>query len=174
MLTEHKSGTLTQEPQIYFDLTEEQKQFQELAHSFAEKEMRPVAPHYATAAEFPWGVITKSKRLGLMTYAFPEEYGGAGVRSAVTNVIVTEELAWGCAGIATAMGGTGLCATPILIAGNAAQKEKYLTRLADTKKLALGAYAITEPNAGSDVAAMKTTAKKVSGGYVLNGTKQFI
>jgi acyl-CoA dehydrogenase len=109
-----------------------------------------------------------------MTYAFPEECGGAGVTSALTSVVVTEELAWGCAGIATAMGGTGLCATPILIAGNAAQKGKYLTRLADAKKLALGAYAITEANAGSDVASMKTTAKKVSGGYVLNGTKQFI
>lgn len=174
MLTEHRTATNVEALAPHFDLSTEQKQFQELAHEFAEKEMRPVAPDYDEREEFPWDVIKKGNELGLITYAFPEEYGGAGVQSAVTNVVVTEELAWGCAGIATAMGGTGLCATPIMIAGNPTQKTKYLKRLADTKKLSLGAYAITEPNAGSDVASMKTTAKKVSGGYVLNGTKQFI
>lgn len=174
MMTEHRIAADLEELAPHFDLNPEQKQFQELAHEFAENEIRPVAPHYDEVEEFPWDVIQKANELGLMTYAFPEEYGGAGVHSSLTNVVVTEELAWGCAGIATAMGGTGLCATPIMIAANPAQKTKYLTRLADAKKLSLGAYAITEPNAGSDVASMRTTAKKVSGGYVLNGTKQFI
>ena len=159
---------------VSLELTEDQKQFQELAHEFAENEMRTVAAKYDEAEEFPWEVIEKGCKLGLMSYAFPEEYGGAGATSALTGAVVSEELAWGCAGIATAMGGTGLCATPILIAGNEAQKTKYLGLLADTRKVRLGAYAITEPNAGSDVGSLKTSAKKVDGGYVLNGTKHFI
>lgn len=159
---------------VNMELTEEQKQFQELAHMFAENEIRPVAPKYDESEEFPWEVIEKGSKLGLMSYAFPEEYGGAGATSSLTGAIISEELSWGCAGIATAMGGTGLCATPILLSGNEAQKSKYLKILSDTRSLHLGAYAITEPNAGSDVAAMKTSAKKVSGGYLLNGTKHFI
>lgn len=174
MMTEHRTAADLEALAPHFDLSEEQKQFQELAHEFAENEIRPVAPHYDEVEEFPWDLIQKANELGLMSYATPEEYGGAGALSSLTHCVVTEELAWGCAGVATAMGGTGLCSTPIMIAGNPAQKAKYLTRLADPKKLALGAYAITEPNAGSDVASMKTIAKKVSGGYVLNGTKQFI
>lgn len=175
MLMEPRTAThLQHESSISFDLTEEQRQFQELAHLFSENEIRPVAPHYDEVEEFPWDLIKKAHNLGLMTYAFPEEYGGAGVSSTVTQTLVTEELAWGCAGVATALGGTSLGATPIMIAGNPTQKAKYLCRLSDTRKLELGAYAITEPEAGSDVASMKTTAKKVSGGYVLNGTKQFI
>lgn len=173
MLMDHKPATATQSPQIHFDLSEEQRQFQELAHSFAENEIRPVAPDYDEREEFPWDVIKKAADLGLMTYGFPEEYGGTGV-TALTQCVVTEEMAWGCAGIATAVGGTGLCATPIVIGGTDAQKKKYLGRFTDTRKLTLGAYAITEPNAGSDVASMKTTARKVNGGYVLNGTKHFI
>ncbi len=145
-----------------------------MAHEFAENEMRPVAAHYDEVEEMAWPVLEKAHKLGLMTYAFPEQYGGAGATSALTSSVVSEELAWGCAGIATAMGGTGLCATPILLAGTEAQKSKYLSLLADSSKLHLGAYAITEPNAGSDNASMKTSAKKVDGGYVLNGTKHFI
>ncbi len=173
MLMDHKTSTLTQAPQIHFDLSDEQRQFQELAHEFAEKEIRPVAADYDEREEFPWDVIKKAAGLGLMTYGLPEEYGGTGA-NALTQCVVTEELAWGCAGITTALGGTGLCATPIAIAGTDAQKKKYLGRFSDTRKLTLGAYAITEPNAGSDVASMKTTARKVHGGYVLNGTKHFI
>lgn len=171
MLMEEK--TVTGALQVHFDLSDEQRQFQELAHDFAEKEIRPVAPDYDEREEFPWDVIQKAANLGLMTYGLPEEYGGTGANS-LTQCVVTEELAWGCAGIATALGGTGLCATPIVIAGTDAQKKKYLNRFSDTRKLTLGAYAITEPDAGSDVASMKTTARKVDGGYVLNGTKHFI
>ncbi len=162
---------------IGFELTEEQKQFQELAHEFAEKEMRPCAQECDEREELPWHVLKKAQALGLMTYGFPEEYGGAGATSALTAALVSEELAWGCAGIATSLGGTGLCAAPILISGNDAQKKKYLPMLTKMKsdgKPMLGAYAITETEAGSDVASLKTGAKKVSGGYLLNGTKHFI
>jgi len=162
---------------VGFDLNEEQKQFQELAHEFAEKEIRPRAAESDEKEELPWDVFKKAQELGLMTYGFPEEYGGAGATSALTATLVAEELAWGCAGIATSLGGTGLCAAPILISGNDAQKKKYLkllTQFRSDGKPFIGAYAITEPEAGSDVASLKTSAKKVSGGYVLNGTKHFI
>lgn len=162
---------------IGFDLTEEQKQMKEMAHEFAEKEMRPVAHEYDEKEEFPWPVMKKAFDLNLLTYALPEEYGGAGVTSHVTDCIVQEELFWGCAGIATSMGGIMLGALPILIAGNDEQKKKYLTMLTQPKPDGmprLGAFALTEPEAGSDAASIKTTAKKVAGGYVLNGTKHFI
>lgn len=162
---------------VGFELSEEQKQFQELAHEFAEKEIRPRAAECDEREELPWDVMRKAQELGLMTYAFPEEYGGAGATSSLTASVVSEELAWGCAGIATSMGGTGLCAAPILVCGNNAQKQKYLPLLTQFKsdgKPKLGAYALTEPEAGSDVASLKTSVKKVSGGYLLNGTKHFI
>ncbi|MCL4487225.1 MAG: acyl-CoA dehydrogenase family protein [Chloroflexi bacterium] len=160
-----------------FDLTEEQQRFQELAHEFAEKEMRPVAAHYDETEEYPWPVLKKAADVGLLTYMLPEQYGGAGMTNLVTACIVQEELFWGCAGIATAMGAIGLAATPIYIGGNEEQKKKYLPMLCSTKKDGMpmiGAYALTEPDAGSDAASIRTTAKKVKGGYVLNGTKQFI
>lgn len=162
---------------IGFELTEEQLRFQELAHEFAEKEMRPVSAHYDEVEEFPWPVLKKAAEVGLLTYRLPEEYGGAGVNSLITDCIVQEELFWGCAGIATSMGAIALAATPIYIGGNEEQKKKYLPMLCQTKKDGMpmvGAYALTEPDAGSDAASIRTTAKKVKGGYILNGTKQFI
>ncbi len=162
---------------IGFDLTEEQQRFKEMAHEFAEKEMRPVAAHYDETEEFPWPIAKKAFDLGLMTYEFPEEYGGVGETSLLTGCIVAEELYWGCAGIATACGATSLMATPILLAANEEQKKKYLSFLCQLKKDGnppLGAFCLTEPDAGSDAASLKTTAKKVKGGYVLNGAKQFI
>ena len=162
---------------IGFDLTEEQQRMKEMAHEFAEKEMRSVAPEYDEKEEFPWPVMKKAFDVGLLTYSIPEEYGGAGVLSHVTDCIVHEELFWGCAGIATSMGGIMLGALPIMLAGNDAQKKKYLTMLTEAKKDGmprLGAFCLTEPEAGSDAASIKTSAKKVDGGYILNGTKHFI
>lgn len=160
-------------PGVSFELTEEQKQFQELAHDFAEREMRPYASEYDEKELLPYEIFEKAHKLGLLTYGIPEEYGGGGATSALTQAVVSEELAWGCAGMATSMGGIGLFAAPIIIGGSDFQKKKYLTRLTGDK-LRLGAYAITEPGAGSDAAAIKTSARRVDGGYVLNGTKHFI
>ena len=162
---------------IGFELTEEQRNMQEMAHEFAEKEMRPVAPEYDEKEEFPWPVLKKAYDVGLLTYALPEEYGGAGVVSHVTDCIVQEELFWGCAGMGTSIGAIMLGALPILLAGSEDQKKKYLTMLTKLRpdgNPMLAAYALTEPDAGSDAAAIKTSAKKVDGGYVLNGTKHFI
>jgi alkylation response protein AidB-like acyl-CoA dehydrogenase len=162
---------------IGFELNEEQQQFKELAHEFAVKEMRPVAEHCDETEEFPWAVIRKAAELGLITYALPEEYGGAGVSSAITDCIVQEELFWGCAGIATGIGAVMLGCLPILLFGNEDQKKKWLTPLTQIKENGnprLAAFCLTEPDAGSDAASLKTSAKKVDGGYLLNGTKQFI
>ncbi|MBI5303050.1 MAG: acyl-CoA dehydrogenase family protein [Chloroflexi bacterium] len=160
-----------------FDLTEEQLRMKEMAHEFAEKEIRPVAPEYDEKEEFPWSVMCKAADVGLLGYQIPDEYGGAGVTSHLTDCIVSEELFWGCAGTATSMGAIMLGALPILIAGNEAQKKKYLTMLTGRRKNGnpmLGAYALTEPEAGSDAASIKTSSRKVDGGYIINGTKHFI
>ena len=162
---------------IGFELDEEQLRMKEMAHEFAEKEMRPVAGEYDETEHFPWPVMKKAADLGLLTYALPEEYGGAGVSSVITDSIVQEELFWGCAGIATSMGAIMLGALPVLLYGGEAQKKKYLTGLTVPKadgNPKLAAFALTEPEAGSDAGSLKTSAKKVDGGYILNGTKHFI
>ncbi|EGL83253.1 acyl-CoA dehydrogenase domain-containing protein [Caldalkalibacillus thermarum TA2.A1] len=159
---------------IDFSLTEEQKEFQKLARDFAKNEIRPVAHIYDESEEVPWEVIKKAAKLGLTAYRYPAEYGGLGIDDPITSLIITEELAWGCAGIATAINGTGLAATAIMIAGTEEQKKKYIPMFCDPDNPRLGAMGLTEPGAGSDVASMKTTAIRDGNEYVLNGTKQFI
>jgi alkylation response protein AidB-like acyl-CoA dehydrogenase len=156
-----------------FSLTREQEEIRDLAHEFAEKEMRPVAERYDEHEETPWEVMRKAHALGLdATASFPEQYGGGGI-DLVTNLIREEELAWGDAGIAVAIGATGLAGTAIIAMGTEEQKEKYITMLTDPRELRIGAMGLTEPNSGSDSLALETTATQVHGGYVLNGTKQF-
>ena len=149
----------------------------EMAHEFAEKEMRPSRP-VDEKEEFPWPVMKKAFDVGLLTYALPEGYGGAGVTSHVTDCIVQEELFWGCAGIATSMGGIMLGALPILIGGNDAEKKKYLTMLTEPKKdgmPTLGAFCVDRTGSRERCrVASRRRAKKVDGGYILNGTKHFI
>lgn len=155
---------------INFELTEEQKMMQRMAHDFAAKEIVPVAEHYDKSHEYPWPVVKKAQTLGLTTMNIPEAYGGMGL-SLLDENIVTEELAWGCSGITLTITINNLGALPVLRAGNEAQKEKYFGRLVEGK---LAAYCLTEPDAGSDVAAIKTTAQRDGDEYVLNGTKMFI
>jgi len=159
---------------IGFTLTDEQREFRELAHKFAEKTIRPIAAEADEDEEVPWEVLEKAHQAGLITYSLPEKYGGGGVESVLTKAIVDEEIFWGCAGVATIVGGAALCATPILLAGDEEQKEKYITRLCDSGKVTLGAYALTEPSAGSDPASMITHARRDRGKYILNGYKTFI
>lgn len=159
---------------IDFDLTDEQKEFQKLARDFARNEIRPVAHLYDETEEMPWDVIKKAAKLGLTSYRYPAEYGGLGLNDPVTSLIITEELYWGCAGIATAINGTGLAATGIMLTGTEEQKKKYIPMFCDPDNPRLGAMGLTEPSAGSDVSAMSTTAVRAGDEYVLNGTKQFI
>ena len=155
---------------ISFGLTEEQREIQLLAREFAKNEMAPVAEHYDKTHDYPWPVIKKAQEMGLTTMSIPEEYGGLGL-SLLEECLVTEELAWGCSGMSTAMGVNGLAILPILIAGSEAQKQEYCGRLADGQ---MSAYCLTEPEAGSDVAGIKTKARKEGDHYILDGSKTFI
>lgn len=155
---------------VNFGLTEEQKMIQQLARDFARNEMAPVAEEYDRSHEYPWPVIKKAQELGLTSMNIPEEYGGLGL-SLFEECMVSEELAWGCSGISTAIGVNGLAILPILIAGNEEQKQEYCGRLVDGK---MASYCLTEPEAGSDVAGIKTTARKEGDHYILNGNKTFI
>ncbi len=157
-----------------FALTPEQEELREWAHGFAEREIRPVAQDYDEREEMPWDVLQKAAKAGLLAYAIPEEYGGTGLTSLVTSLVISEELFWGCAGIATAMGGIGLASLPILEMGSEEQKKKWLPLFTDPDRVRLGAMCLTEPEAGSDVVNMTTKAVRDGHEYVINGTKTFI
>ncbi len=156
-----------------FGLTDEQEEIRRLAHDFAVGEMRPRAADYDEHEETPWEVMRAAHRLGLDASAgFPAEYGGGGL-DMVGNLILGEELAWGDAGIAVSISATGLCGAAILAMGTEAQKRRYVGMLSDPDELRIGAMGLTEPGSGSDALSLETTARKVEGGWVLNGTKQF-
>jgi alkylation response protein AidB-like acyl-CoA dehydrogenase len=159
---------------VSFDLTDEQRSMQDLAHNFAEKEIRPVAAEYDEKEEIPWDVVKKAAQTGMLSFSIPEQYGGAGITDSLTHCLVMEEIAWGCAGVATIFGGNDLVVTPLLLAGNDMQKEKYLPRFCDSANPSLGAFALTEPGAGSDPASLTTNAVKHGDHYVVNGRKVFI
>src|SRR3989440_10012331 len=156
-----------------FTLTPEQEAIRELAHDFAANEIRPAAPRYDETEEFPYEVVKKAHRLGLSPAAFiPEEYGGQGL-DFLTELILNEELSWGCAGIAVCIQSMALAIAGIRSSGTAEQKKRWLPEFTNPEKLVLGGLGLTEPDSGSDALAMKTRATRVSDGYVLNGTKQF-
>ena len=111
---------------IGFTLTDEQREFRDMAHKFAEKTIRPAAPEADEKEEVPWDVLEKAHQAGLITYSFPEKYGGGGVESVLAKAIVDEEIFWGCAGIGSIIGGVALAATPILLGGTEEQKDKYI------------------------------------------------
>ncbi|HET9094464.1 MAG TPA: acyl-CoA dehydrogenase family protein [Solirubrobacteraceae bacterium] len=156
---------------IDFTLTDEQLAMREMAHDFAEKEMRPVAWEYDRDATWPQHIIDKAWELGLMNSHLPEEYGGPGL-SYLDGCIIEEEIAWGCSGIGTTLSCNGLAIAPIAIGASEALKREYLGRLAEAPLLA--SFCLTEPDAGSDVSGMKTTATRRGDRWVINGSKCFI
>jgi len=156
---------------LNFDLSEEQKMIRDLARDFARKEILPKAEHYDRSGEYPWPIVRKAQKVGLVSSNVPEEYGGPGL-GVLEECILNEELAWACSGIHTALMLNNLAAWPLLLAGNADQKARYLPRLTDGGEM--GAYALTEPAAGSDVAGILSTAARQGDGYVLNGSKTWI
>jgi alkylation response protein AidB-like acyl-CoA dehydrogenase len=159
---------------IGFELSQDQQDLRNLVHEFARDVIRPAAPAYDESETTPWDIMRQAHELGIDTYAYPEEFGGGGVADRVAEMAVTEELAWGCAGIGTAIGASRLCATAIQKCGTPEQRARYLPRFCDPGTLVLGAMALTEAEAGSDVAALRTTARRVEGGWLLNGAKRFI
>jgi acyl-CoA dehydrogenase len=156
---------------VDFTLTDEQKDIQAMAHDFAEKEIRPVAWEYDKEGTWPQEVIEKAWEVGLMNNHTPAEYGGPGL-DFLTGCIIEEEIGWGCSGIGTSLMCNGLATTPIVLGGSEEIKKKYLGMLTEEPKLA--SFCLTEPDAGSDVSGMKTTAVKQGDKYVINGSKCFI
>ncbi|MFZ2938091.1 MAG: acyl-CoA dehydrogenase family protein [Candidatus Omnitrophota bacterium] len=152
-------------------LTEEQKMVQELSRKIAEEKIRPVAAKYDKTEEYPWEIIKIIAQAGLFGLFIPETYGGMGI-NVLGLCLATEELSRACGGIAVCYAASALGTFPIVLFGNDAQKQKYLPDLASGKKVA--AFAVTEPEAGSDASAIKTTAKKAGDYYILNGLKHFI
>ncbi|MCG2675563.1 acyl-CoA dehydrogenase family protein, partial [bacterium] len=154
----------------YF-LTEEQVMIRDLARKIAEEKIAPKAQELDEKGEFPWEIIKVLAQSDLFRVFLPEEYGGLG-GGVLDLCLVTEELSKACSGVAVSYAASALGAFPILLYGTDEQKKKYLPDIASGKKLA--AFAITEPEAGSDASAMQTTAVKDGDHYVLNGTKCFI
>jgi len=156
---------------VDFTLTDEQKNLREMAHDFAVREIRPVAWEYDRDATWPQDIVEKAWGVGLMNSHIPEEYGGAGA-GYLDGALIEEELSWGCSGIQTSLGCNGLAFTPVLIGGSEEIKKEYLGRLIEAPLLA--SFCLTEPDAGSDVSGMRTTAQRKGDKYVLNGSKCFI
>ncbi len=155
-----------------FTLTEEQKMLRAMARDFAEKELEPIAARIDEDASFPAAPVAKMAELGLMGVAFPEKYGGGG-GGKIAEVIVGEELCRVSASVGTILfASAGLAGWPIFEFSNEEQRQRFTVPIARGTKLAC--FALTEPGAGSDVAAIQTTASKEKGGYRLNGNKIFI
>ncbi len=157
---------------ISFTLTPEQRELRELAHDFAANELRPIAAEWDARGDFPDDLLPKAARLGLTSTRIPREFGGAEL-DAVTAAIVAEELSWGCAGLAATIGATQFPVRPLLRFGAEEQRQRYLPRLA-SEDGCLAAFATTEPHAGSDVGAMRTSARRDGDSWVLSGEKCYV
>jgi acyl-CoA dehydrogenase len=156
---------------IDFSLSEEQRQLRDLAHEFAANEIYPKSAEHDRSGEFPTAILKKAWEVGLLNTHVPSEYGGLGL-GVLEGCLLAEEIAWGCTGIGTAMEANGLSEAPIIVAGTEEQKRQWLTPMVEEFRLA--SYCVTEPDAGSDVAGIKTVARKVGDEYVLNGEKMWI
>jgi len=156
---------------FYFELSEDQKQIQQLARKFAREEILPKAAHFDKTGEYPWDIVKKSWELGFLNPHIPVDCGGTDT-SLFDACMVGEEIAYGCTGVATAILANSLGQAPLIIAGNQDQKKKYLGRCVEEPITC--AYCVTEPGAGSDVAGVKTKAEKKGDDYVINGQKMWI
>jgi len=159
---------------IGFTLTEEQLTLQKKAHEFADKQMKPYAGEIDRVPSplFDWRIVERFAAAGFTQLCIPQEYGGIGAGS-LTTAIVCEELAVACAGMSTVLAGSMLAINCLRSGGTAKQKSKYLPLLAD-KRGKLGALAITETGAGSDMGSIATIAKPTGDGYTLSGSKYYI
>jgi len=160
-----------------YQFTEEQKMIKELCSKIAEEKIIPVAKELDEKGEFPWEIMKVLAQSDLFRIFIPENYGGfvsssQKIGGLLNLCIATEELSRACGGIAVCYAASALGTFPIILYGNEEQKKKYLPDLASGKKLA--AFALTEPEAGSDASNIKTQAKREGDYYILNGTKHFI
>lgn len=155
-----------------FNLSDTEQLFLQMIREFAEKEVKPIAAEVDESERFPEETVAKMAKIGLMGIPIPKEYGGAGGSNLMYTMAV-EELSKVCGTTGVILSAhTSLCASPILYFGTEEQKQKYLPRLASGASL--GAFALTEPNAGTDASAQQTVAVDAGDHYVLNGSKIFI
>lgn len=154
----------------YF-LTEDQKMIKDLAREIAEKHVLPIRAELDQTGEFPWDIMKTLAQADMFRIFIPEQYGGLGTGS-LELCLVVEELSRVCLGVSTTYAANALGTYPILLFGTEEQKQKYLPDIADGKRLV--AFALTEPNAGSDAGGIQTTATKDGDYYILNGRKQWI
>lgn len=155
---------------MHFSLNDDQLAIKSMTRDFVDKEIYPNAREYDEKEEFPFEIHNKLREVGLYNLAVPEQYGGPGVDK-ISHALIVEELARGCAGIATSVEANSLASYPILVGGTEEQKKKYFSIIADG---GFSSFALTEPSAGSDVAGLKTTAERAGDEYILNGEKCFI
>lgn len=153
-----------------FDLPLEQRMLFDVASRFAREEIAPIAGEMDRQAAFPLDIHRKAHELGLLGVTIPSDYGGHGLGT-TELVLISEAFAWGCVGMATTLGLNPLVTEALVLAGNEAQKRTYLTRMAEG---GFSCWGLTEPAAGSDVAGIKTRARKTGNNYVLNGSKIWI
>jgi acyl-CoA dehydrogenase len=154
-----------------FDLTEEQSELKALARKFSEHEIIPRAREYDEKEIFPRDICAKAFDAGLMNFGVPRDLGGPGL-GILDTCLIQEELNYGCSGISNSVSANDLGTLPVLLAGSDLQKKTYLGALVE--KLTFCAFALTEPGAGSDVAAMSTTYRRDGDSFLINGTKHFI
>lgn len=154
-----------------FNLSDEQRQLQQMARDFTRNEIIPIAAEYDQKEEMPTSVIEKAFEVGLLNAAIPEHAGGLGL-GMFDECLIGEELAYGCMGIYTILMASELGITPILLGGTEEQQKRFLGPM--TEKPTLAAFALSEPNNGSDAAAMSTTAVREGDEWVINGTKMWI
>ncbi len=154
-----------------FGLSEEQRMFRETVRRLAEEKVKPRAQQIDETGEFPWDIVALFKEYGLLGVAMPEEYGGGGA-DLLTSCIAIEEIARVCATSALIIAAQHLGAMPILIAGSAEQKARYLPDIAQGNRLS--AFALTEPDAGSDAGGTRTRAVREGSAYRITGSKVFI
>jgi alkylation response protein AidB-like acyl-CoA dehydrogenase len=156
---------------IDFSPTESMKMVQELAHGFAEREIKPNVMKYDESQEFPMEIMRKLGELGFMGVTFPEKYGGANLTYLEVVAIIEEISKYDPSVGLSVSAHNGLCTNHIYTFGNEQQRERYLPNLCSGKMI--GAWALTEPGSGSDAGGMTTTAVREGDYYVLNGTKTF-
>lgn len=156
---------------LSFNYTEEQRMLIDTARKFVEKDILPKVEHYDETEEYPRGLVEKAFELGFLNPMIPEKFGGFEM-SLLDNVIVMEEICYGCSGIGLAIGINDLALKPLIVGVTEEQGNKFLKPF--TEKPTLAAFCLTEPNAGSDASAIKTTFKKDGDNYIVNGSKSFI
>lgn len=156
---------------LNLSLSEEEQMIVNQLHEIGKKEIIPQRAHLDKEEKFPHEIIKKLNEAGIPAAQYMAEYGGLGL-SGFVGVLISETLAEYCLGVATAFSATKLGALPIEAGGTEEQKKKYISQFASGEKI--GAFALTEPGAGSDVPNLRTVAEKKGDRYILNGTKQWI